>query len=110
MSNVSAMCLEGEPIMNAAHGSQTHVCEVRVLFLRFGLDSSPCTSVFPVRIMWYDCRETHRARASLFQANSSPASGGFAVAGTSKWISPTSPQAIKWIVFFLHFLSRLSDL
>lgn len=73
------------------------------VFLRFRMNSSLCMSPSTsVWIKWCDHRETRAARASLFQANSSPASGDFAVAGTSKWISPTSPQAIDglfWVFF-----------
>lgn len=58
-----------------------------------------------MRMGWFEYGETHRTTASLFQANFSPASGDFAVAGTSKWISPTSPQAVNGLVFL-----RLSSL
>lgn len=108
---MSAMCLEEDPIMNAAHGFRTHVCDIRVLyffFFKFRMGSSMCMSLSS---LWFDYRETYRTTASLFQANSSPASGDFAVAGTSKWISPTSPQAINGLFFFsLPFLSCLLDL
>lgn len=56
-----------------------------------------------MRMGWFEYGETHRTTASLFQANFSPASGDFAVAGTSKWISPTSPQAINGLFFFYAF-------
>lgn len=51
--------------------------------------------------------EKHAEPQLLFQANFSPASGDFAVAGTSKWISPTSPQAINGL-FFLCLSSLVS--
>lgn len=55
----------------------------------------------------FEYGETRRTTASLFQANFSPPSGDFAVAGTSKWISPTSPQAINGL-FFLCLSSLVS--
>lgn len=59
---------------------------------------------------WFEYGETHRTTASLFQANFSPASGDFAVAGTSKWISPTSPQAINGLFFYAFPLLSLRSL
>lgn len=67
-------------------------------------------AVFSVRTRRCDCWETHRATAYLFQAISHLASGDFAMAGTSKWISPTSPPAINGLFFFSPFLSCLRSL
>lgn len=111
ISNMSAVCLEGEPIMNAAHGFQTHVWWGQSVTLRFKMNSFLCRSLC---FLWeWGGMIAEKHTEPLLTCFSQPLVRfwRFCCGRHIKVDLSRQPSSNKWNSFFFHlFLSCLSDL